>query len=151
MGYYFRYLLQTEHNLQLSDIEKGLKRHNNNYSIQQSEVKDQGDLLYDDKVIAHIEINHPTEDIFKEDIEELSDTIGTPQTTIEHKILDQIHSTNLLIAIEAIWSGTQRNTTLDKLDPLWTWLFDNHPGILQADGEGFYTREGLILARNFTL
>lgn len=151
MGYYFRYLTQTTNNLRISNMEDKLKELDSHYQLEYAQIDNTADLLYQDKLIAHIEINHSDEDIFQDDIEELSDTIGTPQNTIEQNILNQIRAANTLIAIEAIWQGTNREATLDKLDPLWKWLFQHYPGVLQADGEGFYTADGLIMTRNFTL
>jgi hypothetical protein len=36
--------------------------------------------------------------------------------------------------------------TLSLLDPLWHWLQEHHRGLVQADGEGFYEHQRLILA-----
>lgn len=149
MGYYFRYVTQTH--VSINDIESNLKKTNNQYELQHSQINDYIDLLYQHKLIAHIEINRPEDDIFQEDINELIDTIGEPQNQAEQETLKQIHAANTLIAIEAIWEGANRDAALNKLDPLWAWLFQNHPGILQADGEGFYNANGLIIDRNFTL
>ena len=35
--------------------------------------------------------------------------------------------------------------TLDALGPLWSWLQENRRGMLQADGEGYYDVNGLVL------
>jgi len=36
--------------------------------------------------------------------------------------------------------------TLELLSPLWEWLLANRRGLIQADGEGFYDGQHLILA-----
>jgi hypothetical protein len=151
MGYYFRYITQTEHTITIQTIEKAFQRANSYYHVHHSEIRNYADLLYLDKIIAHIEINNTEDDIFEDDIHELAASIEQPQNSSEETTLSQIQQANTLIAIDAIWEGTDRNNTLDKLDPLWTWLFQNYPGILHADGEGFYNSTGLIIAQNFTL
>jgi hypothetical protein len=151
MGYYFRYLTQAEHKITIKTIEKAFQKPNSHYQIHHSVISNYADLLHLDTMIAHIEINTPEDEIFEDDIHELTAAIGQPQNAFEQTILKQIQQANTLIATEAIWQGTKRSNTLDKLDPLWTWLFQNYPGILQADGEGFYDSTGLVIARNFTL
>lgn len=151
MGFYFRYLTRPKDKITIAIIEDALKQAHNQYQLHPSQINNYADLLYEDKLIAHIEINHSDEDIFQDDIDELSDTIGTPQNTTEQSILSQIRATTTLVVVETIWEDTQREAALDKLDPLWNWLFQHYPGILQADGEGFYNADGLVIARNFTL
>lgn len=151
MGYYFRYLTQTSKAITLKTIEKALRTSNQEYHLRYDQIDQYAEILYHQQTIANIEINVQEDEIFEDDINELIDTIGTPHNTIEQQALQQIHSANTLIAVEAIWEGTERDPTLDKLDPLWKWLFQHHSGILQADGEGFYDSTGLIIPRNFTL
>ena len=50
-----------------------------------------------------------------------------------------------LVAVQVLWDGEEADAALALLDPLWAWLFRERPGLLQADGEGFYDSERLIL------
>lgn len=38
-----------------------------------------------------------------------------------------------------------KSRTLDRLVPLWTWLQANRRGLIQADGEGYYDGQELIM------
>ncbi len=50
------------------------------------------------------------------------------------------------VAVRVLSQGRETGATLEKIDPLWDWLFDEYRGLLQADGEGYYDANGQILA-----
>ncbi len=50
-----------------------------------------------------------------------------------------------MFVIRVLWQGREAEETLDKIVPLWDWLFENYSGLLQADGEGYYDKEQKIL------
>ena len=49
------------------------------------------------------------------------------------------------------WEGTDSEATFALFDALWDWLFANRRGILQADSEGFYNADGLLVERKFMI
>ncbi len=150
MGYYMRFIM-TDGGITLPELHGIVQRINPAYTLQPDEVPDLADILYDNQRIAQLEINHPDEDIFEDDISEFKDLVGVPENANAQKVLDALNSATALIAIESFWEEGKADETLDKLDPLWDWLLTNRKGIVQADGEGFYDASGLLIERNFTL
>jgi predicted RNase H-like HicB family nuclease len=41
--------------------------------------------------------------------------------------------------------GRTSEDTLDRIAPLWDFLFKEYSGLLYADGEGYYDAEGEVL------
>lgn len=109
------------------------------------------EVYYDSILIGQIEINHAGEDIFEDDIASFRDMIGEGKSDEERSALTVLDNARYMIVAEVLWKGINAETTLEKFDPLWAWLFANRIGILQADNEGFYDANGLIVERNFML
>jgi hypothetical protein len=151
MGYLMRYITTDEHKITLPLIETALKQIDPAYAITNTEVDDLGDLVYGDMYCAIIEINHPGEEMFEDDLAEFKDIIGEGSSPKEQRVLQTLNNAKGLVVIEAYWQGSNSEATLARIDPLWNWLFANYAGISQADNEGFYDVGGLILERNFTL
>lgn len=60
-------------------------------------------------------------------------------------VKERLARASATVAVELSWGKRGTETTLDLIAPLWQWLFEHHPGLLQADGEGFYDSEKLLL------
>jgi len=56
-----------------------------------------------------------------------------------------LNAASALLAVQVLWGSGDAESTLQRLDPIWTWLFQHRSGLMQADGEGYYDREGLVL------
>jgi hypothetical protein len=151
MGYYMRYIMVDHRPINLAILSDVLRDIDAAYTLQPDEVPDIADLYYGGQRFAQLEINHPDEDIFQDDIDEFKDLVGSAADANARKVLDALTSATALIAVESFWEEGHAEETLAKLDPLWDWLFANRKGVLQADGEGFYDSSGFILERNFTL
>lgn len=151
MGYIMRYITGAARAVSLADIETALRQSDAAYAIVNTDIDDMGDLMYGDRRLGIIEINRPGEDIFEDDIAEFRDLVGGQDTPEQRRVLETLDHAQAIIAVEAIWPGAQAEPTLSRLDPLWDWLFATYPGLLQADNEGFYEGDELVLARRFTL
>lgn len=151
MGYTMRYITTDAGDISLALIEAALKQVDAAYTIANTDVPDIGDLMHGDTRLGVIEINRPGDDIFDDDLAEFHDLVGTGDSPAQQRVLNVLDSAQAMIAVEAEWPGTDAEPVLGKLDDLWDWLFDHHPGLLQADAEGFYDGDELILERRFTL
>ncbi len=50
------------------------------------------------------------------------------------------------VAVRVLWGGRATvEETLRPLDALWEALFEELGGLLQADDDGYYDHEGMIL------
>lgn len=154
MGYYMRYLLTTDAKLTLDELETALKQVDTKYQIRRDPILPLfGTLLLGKYICGELEINFPGDEdgIFEEDIEEMRDLITESGQDSETKVRDVLDKTTCIIALNAVWQGNDPDVTLDKMEPLWSWLFDHHLGLLQADSEGFFERDTLIFETNLKI
>jgi hypothetical protein len=139
MCYYMRYIVTDEEGVSLLEIEQALQTVDPSYSIQD------GDLRFGDDLYGQIEVNRSGDTLFEEEIEEfiaeLEDIKGGSKKTVE----TALRSANTIVAVQVLWQGRETEETLGRVDPLWEWLFANRQGLLQADGEGYYSTSGLVL------
>lgn len=151
MGYTMRYITTGAREITLEWIEAALRQLDAAYAITNTDVPDIGDLMHGETQLGIIEINRPGDDIFDDDLAEFQDMVGAGDTLEQRRVLDVLHQAQAMVVVEALWPGTDAEPVLAKLDPLWDWLFANYPGLLQADSEGFYDGDNLILERRFML
>jgi hypothetical protein len=55
------------------------------------------------------------------------------------------HSSAIVVARPILTEDGDIERSLDPLDVLWDWLFEERGGVLQIDGEGIYGEEGLLI------
>ncbi|MCC6613835.1 MAG: hypothetical protein IT320_10185 [Anaerolineae bacterium] len=142
MSYFIRYILVRDETT-LATVEAALHLIDSNFNIQvdQSEVET-GDLYYKSDVLGEITVNRPGDGIFEEEIGELRkqlDSLTHPDKPLVQTALDVARS---MVALHVLEAG---NDNPDLLEQLWDWLFDQYPGLLQVDEEGYYDTEGLFL------
>jgi hypothetical protein len=149
MGYYMRYITTSEQAITLAGIAAALQALDPAYTLQGEQVDDRADLLHGETFCGALEINRAGEDIFEDDRREFREMIGAGETEAERRVLDTLANAKTIVAVEVSWQGTDSDAALARLDPLWDWLFAHYPGVLQADNEGFYDADDLIVERNF--
>jgi hypothetical protein len=151
MGYLMRFFVTDASDLTLDRIGVAIRQVDPRYSLVNTDVPDIADLLHAGTMLAVLEINRPGDDIFEDDLTEFHEMVGPGSSAAEVQVRQVLNQTAALVVAEVFWEGTESESALEKLDPLWDWLFGNVPGLAQADTEGFYDREGLVLERRFTL
>ncbi|MCB9457637.1 MAG: hypothetical protein H6671_16750 [Anaerolineaceae bacterium] len=151
MGYYLRFITTSQQAITVPVIAAALQALDPAYTLAGDQVDGIADLLHGETFCGVLEINRPGDDIFEDDLREFRDMVGTGETEAERRVLAVLANAQAMVAVEAIWLGTDSASVLGRLDPLWDWLFAHYPGLLQADNEGFYDADDLILERNFML
>jgi len=152
MGYYLRYICTTTTTLSLKQIENALKQQDSTFKITPDPIDPLiGDLHQGAYHCGEIQLNVPDDDIFEEDIEDLRELVEDSGQSGEQQVMDTLDAAKLIVAVNALWQGGDPSVTLDRLEPLWDWLFANHPGMLQADNEGFYNASGLVFKTNLKI
>ena len=61
------------------------------------------------------------------------------------RVLGALGNARAIVAAQVLYGKGDTEATLACLDPLWTWLFQHRSGLLQADAEGYYDAEGVVL------
>jgi hypothetical protein len=150
MGYLMRFISTSEQIITLASIRVALKQIDPAYNITNDEIPDLGDLLYGEVRCGIVEVNRPSEDIFEDDLEAFRDMLKG-DTLAEEQVRQVLNAANAMVVVEAFWEGANSEEILQRIDPLWDWLFTHYTGISQADSEGFYDLFGLILERKYTI
>ena len=144
MGYYMRYIIDDEKEISLDAIESGLKSVDINYNINNLNWdRENGELFHGDDLYGEIEIARI--DPEDEEIEELIEDVEDALEGNKEKVLSFLNNTKTVFVIRVLWQGRDAEATLDMINPLWNWLFENYNGLRQADGEGYYSIDGQIL------
>ena len=140
MGYWMRFFDTEKKPLTLRSLRAGLHRSDGGFDISQ------GQLTYNGEDFAQIDISEPGDGIFDEELAEFRANVaakrGAKSAAAKSEVLAILDSAKRTIVVRV---GGHAEA-LSLLDTLWDWLFSHRSGILQADGEGFYQDEDLILA-----
>jgi hypothetical protein len=139
MGYYMRHIVTDAESISLLQIEHALRAIDSRYSV------GDGDLMHGGDLYATVEAQRPGDNLFDEEVQELLAEIQGVRGKGRKKVGIALQNAKAIVAVQVLWQDREAEETLQKLDPLWEWLFINRQGLLQADGEGYYDHAGLIL------
>jgi hypothetical protein len=149
MPFYMRFLMTESEPLSLAAVEQALKETDPAYGIvdMRAQPFPSGHLVAGGDHFGQIEVSEvdPSED---EEIEELKHEIEHSKAPKPQRqaVLDTLQQVKAMLVLRVLWQDRTTEATLQKIDPLWKWLFATRDGILQVDGEGYYDRSGLILS-----
>jgi hypothetical protein len=148
MGYYMRFFDTSKEPMSMEAIESVLCDIDPRYRIQidsNTEGK-QGELYYDMEPYGEIEINQAGEDLFEAEKQEQIASLADAEEGDAELVIGVLNMAQREVIVRVLFQDRDTEATLMRLDPLWSWLFSARNGLLQADGEGFYNREGLVLS-----
>lgn len=145
-----RFFSDHTSSIAFAEIEAALKADDSAYRIVEldrdaADLFDCADLYYGDDAYARIEINRPGERLFHAEIQEHVEAVdydGEGQTA---RVIDTLRNANAIIRVHVLWGGRDSDLTLSRLQPLWQWLFLVRSGVLQADSEGYYDEDDIIV------
>lgn len=96
-------------------------------------------------VLAEIEINCSSDQLFDEEIEELTEEVQEKRSRNKKRVAEVLQQAKAIVAVRVLSQGRDEEETMEKLVPLWEWLFVNRTGLLQADADGYYDQTRRIL------
>ena len=143
MGYYMRYIVADERPVDLSEINQAVGPTGSEISRDPDATV--GLLPHEGTPIAQLEINVPGDGLFDTELRELLEFVEDAEGSAKHRVVTALQSARAIVAAQVLFGTGDTETTLSALDPVWQWLMRNRRGLLQADGEGCYDAEGLIL------
>jgi hypothetical protein len=141
MRYYIRFIQADDREISLSDIESGLQAADPAYSIQPG-AGGRGAIKYGTGTYGEISIHRPPSEV---EIQVLRAGVESTGGTKKRPVLKALTEAKALVVTEVLWEDRSVDATLEKLDALWQWLLTKRKGLLQVDGEGYYSPTGLIL------
>ena len=155
MGYFTRVFCSTKRKPKISRILESLKSHGFNISVNLSESKINNEnwtnfeLTYDpERLPLLVELNQKgkSDGLAEEEIEEFLEFIEKPKfyELKKKKVINHLKSTEYIICIQLptndiIDQGYEVNGKLMEFMEL------NYSGMVQADKEGFYAKNNLIV------
>lgn len=139
MSYFMRYISADTAPITVADLQQALQVVNPQYRIVDNV------LHLGDDVFGDIEINHPDDELFQDEIAELREAVDDVRGKGKQAVLDVLEHATTIVAVQVLYQARDVETTLQAIDPLWTWLFAHRQGFLQVDGEGYYSQTKLLL------
>ena len=143
MGYYMRYIVADERPVDFTEIGRAIAPTGG--LIEPDGGRATALLQQDGTPIAKLEINVPGDGLFDTELGELVEFVEDADGPAKHRVLATLRAARTIVAAQVLFGTRDTDSTLSALDPVWQWLMRNRQGLLQADGEGYYDAEGLIL------
>jgi hypothetical protein len=140
VGYYMRYYVDDERPIALEEIQAGLQEIDPAFAL-----GDDGDLHRGDQLLAELELNLRGTERFDEELSEFLEQLEDSDEDARPRVERCLRAARAVVVARVLWQGCSTDETVDLLSPLWTWLLENRRGLIQADGEGFYEGDELIL------
>ncbi len=146
MGYYMRFIVDEDREINLDMIESALNHVDSRYNLASKDVENEhAELMLGSSLYGELEINRRGSELMDEELEELLEDVEDAEGDGLERVRSLLHNACFTIALRVLWQGREPEPTLEKIDPLWDWLFRHYRGLLQADGEGYYDPNGQIL------
>jgi hypothetical protein len=151
MGYYMRFFDTSEKPLSIDEVEGALREVDPAYRLESPESAKipQADLYLREGLYAEIEINQPGDGLFEDEIAEMLEFLEDAEGKARKRVEKVLKSARRIISVRVLGQDREAEDTLAGIDPLWRWLFSTRAGLLQADGEGYYDADDLVLEESW--
>jgi hypothetical protein len=140
-----RYIVTDDREVTLGLLESELQQIDNYRIERDADDETLGDLMHENALYGRIELCRPGDGLFEEEIEDLKGFIAEVEGDRKNDVLNVLNSAKTMVVVQVLDQGRRTEETLVMIDPLWTWLIENRQGLMQADGEGYYENQQLIL------
>lgn len=142
-----RYIIDDSRAISLDLIECALKEVDSAYHLAaRDDEKEFADLMLGSDVYGELEINRRGSELMDEELEELTAEIEGEEGESRERVTSLLRTAKGMVVVRVLSQGRTSEGTLDKIDPLWNWLFRDYRGLLYADAEGYYDANGEVLA-----
>ena len=153
MGYYMRFISTDPRDLTLAVLRAALASLNSAYRLDDTTGAtatggESADLFFapDTHAYGEVEINRPGDGLFDDERAELLEALpeeGEPDALARVKTV--LEGARTIVAVRVLSGGRSSDQAFERIDPLLEWLQTNRTGLLQADSEGYYEGQELIL------
>lgn len=138
-----RYIAVDERPITLDDVRRAFAMEEEEYAVDGD--GSEANIALDGQTIAQLTINIPSDGLFDDERAELLESANHGEGPGKASVLETLSLARTILAVQVLFGDAEPEEALEALDPLWGWLQDNRRGLLQADGEGYYDTNGLIL------
>lgn len=146
MSFTLRFLASDPRTLDFSALSRALQSADPRFRLLANPraMRREARLLYGDKAQASLTLLSP--EACTELFDEVSAQIREEAPGMEgDHVLRRIASTQWVLLVELLGGGIDAEATLDRLDPLVSWVMAERIGMLWVEGEGFYDAGGPLL------
>jgi hypothetical protein len=155
VGYYIRYVFDTEQRPTLSELGALFAQLDAGYAVEPVQRTPEldaeappGSIWADIKLggdhIGALQLRDVHDPGSDEELQALLDELEDLEDEAEDASSALWNATGIL-TVQVLWKGDEHAESLRRLNPLWKALLTHYGGVLQADGEGYYDVEGLFL------
>ncbi len=148
MGYYMRFITTDSRPSSIADLRTALKAAHPAWDLNETSggTRLSATISFEGALYGDLEINHPGDGLFEDELQELKEFLEYAGKGSKRKVTQTLSKATAIYAVQVLWQGRDTEETLDKLQIFWDHLFARHAGLLQADGEGYYDDNGIVLA-----
>lgn len=97
-----------------------------------------GLLRFGDEEVGELEVISGADLSFRTEIADFQERLREADDDDDRKLVERLLHQTRSIVLARLPDQGDRETQLARLDPLWSWLFQNRSGMMHAEGEGFY-------------
>ena len=146
MGYYMRFLVTDDKPVDLNRLQQHLRTIDSEYKIESARTEDgiEGLISCKDSPIGELALNQAGE-LFMEEIAELAEEVPFGFSLSRMKVRTALRGARAILAVRVLYGNSETEETLSLIDPVWSWMFANHEGLLYADAEGWYDSRGKLI------
>jgi len=115
-------------------LEEVLKESGPDYSIAERlpSPREGGNLMHSGGLYAQIEINRRGDRLFDQELGELREEVEECEGKRKERkaVLETLKVARATVAVQVLWQDRGTVETLQRIDPIWKWLFANRKGLL---------------------
>ncbi len=146
MGYYMRFITTDPKPSSIDVLGGRLRSRNPGWRLESEAARRPSAKIHlGHELLGELEVNQPGDGLFDEEVEELLELIEADGRGDRERVVKLLEGATAAYVVRVLWQGREAEDTLDALDAVWEILFELHDGLLQADAEGYYSREGQVL------
>jgi hypothetical protein len=148
LGYCMRFITPDTKNLDISSLEKALRAVDNRYRLaaDRNNPPVSADIFYGSERYGQLKVDTRGDGLFEKEIKALTKLLEETRKGNVKRVVTGLVNAQAIVVVQALCQDRETGETLERIDPLWEILFQQHDGLLQADGEGYYDTSALILA-----
>ena len=147
MSYSLRFILTDGPPPSLDEIEHSLHQKDPDYSIDHEPKAASGDLRYEGDVYGEIEIGQPgSGGTVDQDLADLAAQVPNAEDGDQAAVNKVLKSATGLVTVRFPSEDQASEQSLQTVYPVWQGLFLTRKGMLQADGDGYFDKEGRVLS-----
>jgi hypothetical protein len=143
LGYYIRFISTDERPLEPVELRRVLALVDSAYSFEFG--GESMTIHHAGSPIGHLRVRTPDDARFAAVRADLLAAAAQAKGSGRPRVLETLRAASAILTVEVLFGTGETESTLVRLDPLWAWLVDHRDGLIQADGEGYYDAERVVL------